>query len=118
MKLKYKSKVYDSEDIPLFLYFKTFDSKKKFINTLVKYNPGSNVIASDVYVAFAGNTIIKDKRSKLYYCIDSREEKNIILKSMYYFENNNFMDIKCIDFSISLNFQSIWNMNILSYSYL
>lgn len=83
MKLKYKSKVYDSEDIPLFLYFKTFDGKKKFINTLVKYTPGSSVIATDVYVAFAGSTIIKDKRSKLYYCIDTREEKNIILKSMY-----------------------------------
>lgn len=83
MKLKYKSKVYDSEDIPLFLYFKTFDSKKQFIDTLVKYNPGTSIIATDVYVAFAGNTIIKDKRSKLYYCIDTREEKNIILKSMY-----------------------------------
>ena len=83
MKLKYKNKVYDSDDIPLFLYFKTFEHKKSFINTLAKYDVGTNAEAPDVYVAFAGNTIIKDKRSKLYYCIESREEKNTILRSMY-----------------------------------
>lgn len=83
MKLKYKNKTYNSEDIPLFLYFKKYEHKKNFAVSLVNYNIGEYVEAPHVYVAFAGNEIIKDRRSKIYYCIETREEKTVILKGMY-----------------------------------
>jgi hypothetical protein len=83
VKLKYKNNTYDSEDIPLFLYFKNYEHKKKFATVLLNYKVGEYVVAPHVYVALAGSAVIKDKRTKLYYCIDSREEKNTIVKSMF-----------------------------------
>lgn len=83
MKLKYKGKEYNSEDIPLFLLFKNTENKKKFVNSLANHKIGTFTFTKDIHLVLAGNTIIKDKRAKLYFCIDEKEEKNMLSKCLF-----------------------------------
>lgn len=84
MKLKYKNKIYDSEQIPLFLYFKNTSHKKDFITLLANYDLGNYTVIPKLYGALAGSVVIKDKRSKVSFCINDIEEKRIIVKGMFH----------------------------------
>ena len=84
MKIKYRDKIYNSEDIPLFLYFKAPLNKKHFSDILINYNIGNYCQLTNLKGALAGNTAITDMRSKIYFCIEDREEKILLQKSMYY----------------------------------
>lgn len=76
MELKYKNKVYSSEQLPIFLFFKTKKKKRDFINDLANYvTPGQFAKIQSVDVALAGSTVIKDKRSTLQFSLESLEEK-------------------------------------------
>ena len=90
MKLKYKDKEYDSEDVPLFIMFKTLKHKKNFINNLAVYKLGVYNSTQDIQVVLAGNDCLKDKRTKLYFCINDKEEKilNSLLNSVEIYINN------------------------------
>ena len=84
MVLKYKDITYSSEDVPLFLYFKTEKSKKEFITNLSNYTvPNIFIRITSVDVALAGNVVIKDKRSALYIKIESIEERQSIQKHIF-----------------------------------
>lgn len=84
MELKYKNKVYSSCDLPIFLYFKKNCNKRNFINELNNYNkPDFFIKITSVDVAFAGNTIIKDKRSALYFNLKSIEEKQSLQRQIF-----------------------------------
>lgn len=83
MKIKYKNKIYSSDDVPLFLYFQTGKQKKDFGTILANYNLGEFTHLSSLHAVLAGNTVIKDKRSKIYFCIESKDEKYIIVKSVF-----------------------------------
>lgn len=83
MKLKYRNIIYDSKDVPLFLYFLDGKQKKDFGTVLVNYNLGEFTPFSCLHAALAGNAVIKDKRAKIYFCIDTKEEKQVIVKSIF-----------------------------------
>lgn len=84
MVLKYKNKIYSSEDLPIFLFFKTIEHKRNFVNDLNNYNkPNTFVRFHSIDVAFAGNTVIKDRRSSLYFNLDSLEEKRSLQKHIH-----------------------------------
>lgn len=84
MFLKYKNKEYSSEDLPVLLFFKTMSKKREFINELSNYNDFNNYIKiSSVHVALAGNIVIKDKRSTLYFKIDNIQEKKYLQKQIF-----------------------------------
>lgn len=83
MKLKYRNKTYSSEDVPMFLYFKTASHKRSFVTTLVGYKLGTFTEIKDLHSALAGNVVIKDKRAKMFFCIDDKDEKDIIQKCVY-----------------------------------
>jgi len=86
--LKYKNKKYSSEDLPIFLYFKTETHKKDFINKLMSYTPNEFVRFDCVDIALAGNTLITDKRSALYINLKTLEEKKHIQRYMFDAEEN------------------------------
>jgi hypothetical protein len=82
--LKYKNKTYDSDDLPIFLFFKAYNNKRDFVNTLSNYNEYNKFVRFvSVDVALAGNTVIKDKRSTLYISLDSKEEKQSLQKHIF-----------------------------------
>lgn len=83
MKIKYRNKIYNSEDIPIFLYFKNPQQKKDFNVVLANYELGNYTLVKHLYAVLAGKEVIKDKRAKIYFCIDNREEKSVILKSSF-----------------------------------
>ena len=95
MKLKYKDKEYDSEDVPLFIMFKTLKHKKNFINNLAVYKLGIYNNTQDIQVVLAGNDCLKDKRTKLYFCINDKEEKNMIAKSLFLDEDSDNNSMVC-----------------------
>ena len=87
MVLKYRNKKYSSDDVPLFLYFKSNKNKREFIDMLACYNDHKSFVpVKCVDIALAGNTVIKDKRADLYVCLPSREEKKDIQR--YLFNSN------------------------------
>lgn len=83
MKIKYKNKIYDSSDVPLFLYFRTDTQKKDFGVLLANYSLGEYMHFTCLHSALAGSIVIKDKRAKIYFCIDNKEEKQLLVKSVY-----------------------------------
>lgn len=113
MKLKFKDKEYDSEDVPLFLMFKSSLNKKNFINSLVTYKLGTYVNTKDIKVALAGNVCIKDKRIKLYYCIKEKEEKNMLTKCMFLDENTDNNSMVCAPSDIPETVITRWIENNL-----
>ena len=85
MRVKYKNKVYSSEDIPLFFYFKNPEDKDEFI-TFLATNSLINEYKKvpQVHVVLAGNAIIKDKRSGVYISFEEIEEKRVLQKSIFF----------------------------------
>ena len=84
MVLKYKDKIYSSENLPIFLYFKKNANKRNFINELNNYSkPNSFVKITSVDVALAGNAVIKDKRSTLYFSLETIEEKQSLQRQIF-----------------------------------
>ena len=84
MILKYKNKVYNSNDLPIFLYFKKSCKKREFINDLSNYNKfNSFARITSVDVAIAGNTVIKDKRSALYINFECKREKQSLQRHIF-----------------------------------
>jgi len=82
--IKYKNKTYNSDDLPIFLYFKNASDKNEFINNLVNYTkPKEFVRIHCVTVALVDNTLIKDKRSGLFLSLDTMEEKRYIQRYLY-----------------------------------
>lgn len=84
MVLKYKNKIYSSNDLPIFLFFKKNSNKRDFINELNNYNTlDSFVRITSVDVALAGNMVIKDKRSALYFNLETLEEKQSLQRHIF-----------------------------------
>jgi len=82
--LKYKNKKYNSDDVPLFLYFKSNKNKREFIDILANYNIVNEfIVVKCVDIVLAGNKVIKDKRSDLYINIPSKEEKREIQRYLF-----------------------------------
>jgi len=82
--LKYKNKTYDSNDLPIFLYFKKNNNKRDFINTLSNYNEFKNFTKfTSIDVAIAGNTVIKDKRSSIYIKFETKNEKQCLQRHIF-----------------------------------
>jgi hypothetical protein len=84
VKIKYRDKIYNSDDIPLFFYFKTSDKKDDFVTFLA-----NNLLINEfrpipyVHVVLAGNTLIKDKRARVYLSFNEIEEKRALQKSIH-----------------------------------
>ena len=93
MNIKYRELLYKSEDVPIFVYFKTDDNRQNFINTLNEYKVGTFKPIKGVHSILAGNTIIKDKRTNIYLNIENIEEKRVLQKNLFdnNFEENNAM---------------------------
>ncbi len=84
MVLKYKNKLYDSNDLPIFLYFKKNNNKREFINTLSNYSEFKNFTKfTSIDVAIAGNTVIKDKRSSIFIKFESKCEKQTLQRHIF-----------------------------------
>ena len=85
MKVKYRNKIYNSDDIPLFFYFKDSSKKDEFIDFLA-----NNSLINEfkqipcIYVILAGNTVIKDKRARVYLSFDEIVEKRALQKSIFF----------------------------------
>lgn len=86
MNIKYRDKIYSSEDLPIFIYFKTDKNRKDFINLLQYYKLGTFLKVNCMHSVLAGNTVIKDKRAFIYFKIDEKEEKRTLQRSL--FEHN------------------------------
>jgi hypothetical protein len=85
MKVKYRNKVYNSMDIPLFFYFKNITNKNDFINFLANNSLIKEYKrVSSVHVILAGNAVIKDKRAGIYISFDEKEEKKHLQKSIFF----------------------------------
>lgn len=84
MVIKYKKKLYNSEDLPVLLYFKNYAKKKEFINDLSNYTVTEGFIQiNSIDVILAGNTVIKDRRSAIYFSLESVEEKKSLQKQIF-----------------------------------
>lgn len=85
MRIKYKNKIYSSQDIPLFFYFKESSVRDDFIKFLA-----DNILVDDfkkspnIPVILAGNTVIKDKRSAILISFETLEEKKALQKSIFF----------------------------------
>ena len=84
MVIKYKNKIYNSDDLPIFLYFKKLERKKEFIDELNSYNkPNTFVKILSIDVILAGNAVIKDKRSSVYFSLETIEEKQSLQRQIF-----------------------------------
>lgn len=82
--LKYRKKIYSSDDLPIFLFFKKQSNKKQFINELAAYVAFKEFVPlSSVDIVLAGNTVIKDKRSTLYFSLENIDEKRSLQKKLF-----------------------------------
>lgn len=84
MVLKYKNKIYSSNDLPIFLFFKNTENKREFINRLANYNE-FNVFErfTSIDVALAGNAVIKDKRSSMFISFEDISEKRALQRHIF-----------------------------------
>lgn len=83
MIIKYKNKTFSSEDLPIFVYFKTDSNRKEFLNQLVYYKLGEFCRLTCVHSILAGNTVIKNKRAYTYFKINDKEEKRLLQRSLW-----------------------------------
>lgn len=84
MIVKYKNKKYNSEDLPIFLYFNVLTKKRDFIDNLAKYKHYENFEKfSNIHAILAGNTLIKDKRFPIYLNFNSLEEKQNLQRHIF-----------------------------------
>ena len=83
MNIKYKNKLYCSDDIPLFLYFKSEVNKREFVNILSNYQIGTFQQIYCVHAILAGSRIIKDKRTAIFMNIDDINEKKVLQKNLF-----------------------------------
>lgn len=84
MVLKYKNKIYSSEDLPILLFFKSLPNKRNFINEVSNYAaPKEFIKLTSIDVALAGNTVMKDKRCTIYMKFESLEEKKSLLRQIH-----------------------------------
>ena len=83
MNIKYRNKIYSSEDIPIFVYFKTNKNREDFLNLLQYYKLGTYCKVNCVYFVLAGKTVIKDKRAGIHFCINDKEEKKTLQRSLF-----------------------------------
>lgn len=93
MNIRYRKQLYRSEDIPIFVFFKTDSNRQIFINDLNEYKVGTFKIIKGIHSILAGNTVIRDKRTNIYLNIENVEEKRVLQKSLFdnNFEENNAM---------------------------
>ena len=84
MVLKYKNKLYSSDDLPILLFFKSARKKREFVNEVNNYTDFEDFFKLlSVDVALAGSTVIKDKRSSLYIKFESQLEKKSLQKQLF-----------------------------------
>lgn len=83
MIIKYRNKNYSSEDLPIFVYFKTDFNRKEFLSILAHYKLGTYYRITCTHAILAGNTIIKDKKAYIYFRIDEKEEKRLLQRSLW-----------------------------------
>ena len=84
MVIQYKDKSYDSAEIPFFIFFKTPENRREFVNFINDYNQLNTFVRLEcVHGILAGSTAIKDKRSKILICIESKEEKQFLQKNLF-----------------------------------
>ena len=84
MIVKYKNKIYNSEDLPIFFYFNTLSKKRDFIDGLSKYCKYNGFERfNNIHVILAGNTVIKDKRFSVYLNFDSPAEKQSLQRHIF-----------------------------------
>jgi len=82
--LKYKNKLYSSDDLPILLFFKSAKNKREFVNEINNYTDFKEFFKLlSVDVALAGNTVIKDKRSSLSIKFESLAEKKSLQKQLF-----------------------------------
>ena len=93
MNIRYRKQLYRSEDIPIFVFFKTDSNRQIFINDLNEYKIGTFKNVKGIHSILAGNTVIRDKRTNIYLNIENIEEKRVLQKSLFdnNFEENNAM---------------------------
>ena len=115
MKLKHRNKVYSSDDVPLFLYFKTNKKRKEFSDILLHYGANDKFIEFPcLHAALAGNVVIKDKRATIYFSLDSVEEKKVIQKSLFSNTDENCNSLICSPSDINEDVLIEWVENNLS----
>jgi len=96
VKLKYRNKIYNSERIPLFLYFKSSSARKEFANVLLKYEKLNEFKQFNlVHSILAGNTVIKDKRAPIFFSIDTKEERGVLIKGLFIVEDEDSNAMLC-----------------------
>ena len=93
MNIKYRNNIYSSEDVPLFVYFKTDKNRREFINILQYYKVGTYCRVNCIQFILAGKAVIKDKRTPMFFCIEDKEEKRELQRSLFNApdEDNNAM---------------------------
>ena len=93
MNIKYRDKIYSSEDVPLFVYFKTDANRREFINILQHYVVGTYCRVNCIQFVLAGKAVIKDKRAVMYFCIIDKVEKRTLQRNLFNVpdEDNNAM---------------------------
>lgn len=83
MNIKYRNKIYSSDSVPLFIFFKTNQNRKEFITVLSGYKLGTYKEINCMYAVLAGSALVKDKRAKIYFSIDNIDEKRNLQKSLF-----------------------------------
>ena len=87
MIVKYKNKKYSSDDVPIFLFFRSDANKREFIDILANYeDSGVFIKLNYIDIALLGNTVVKNKRAALHVRLDSIAEKKDIQR--YLFNSN------------------------------
>ena len=108
MNIKYRNKIYSSEDIPIFVYFKTNKNREDFLNILQYYKIGTYCKINCVYFVLAGKTVIKDKRASIYFCIKENEEKRALQRSLFNINDTDNNAMMCSPTDIKENNLISW----------
>lgn len=83
MNIKYRNKVYSSDNVPLFVFFKTNRNRREFITVLSEYKLGTYREVDCMHAILAGSVLVKDKRAKIYFSIDNIDEKKTLQKNLF-----------------------------------
>ena len=83
MNIKYRNKIYRSEDVPVFVYFRSNENRIEFVNILKNYKIGIYHEVRCFHAVIAGKKVIKDKRSSIEFMIEDIAEKKNLQKSLF-----------------------------------
>ena len=108
MNIKYRNKVYSSDDIPIFIYFKTDKNREEFVNLLQYYKLGTYCRVNCMHLVFAGKQVIKDKRAFIYFRIDEKEEKRTLQRSLFNIGDTDNNAMLCAPSDISEDNLMLW----------